>query len=112
MIILFKDPHQDNMRPLCCLFLSCLSITLAEMDEDSLNIRNPPTTDSFDILFAQHERTCGVYTECDTTADYVHMDTTCCGFCMCESKCLQYGSCCLGMYASFEHAFQTVQTTR
>ena len=36
----------------------------------------------------------------------------CCGSCTCDADCIRYGTCCLDVYRSFNHALQSTQNTR
>ena len=70
----------------------------------------------FDEMSATHRLICSEHETCrenDVLAvGYSGASSYCCGWCTCDSNCVQHGSCCLGVYDNFTHGRNSIQNTR
>ena len=70
----------------------------------------------FDEMSTAHRQICSEHETCrenDVLAvGYSGASSSCCGWCTCDSTCVQYGSCCLGIYDNFTHGRNSIQNTR
>ena len=81
-----------------CLLLLGMSVIFGENQEE------------FSMLALEHKRTCYTHATCRILGN--SSQSPCCGTCSCDSKCAKYGTCCLGMYHSFNHARESTQNNR
>ena len=110
LLLVFYSPllvvsYENIMWFICCLFVHNVALLLAQVDDQETS----DTIIEFRAAAIQHQRVCGVHPTCghDTREG-----SSCCGFCTCEDKCREHGSCCLTGYTGFPEALRSTQNSR
>lgn len=97
----------EGLLLVCCLFPLLSSELVGRfMSATDWHGSKCPLETSCNSVYYAHEGSLA------TEEDDKDAKDTCCGKCSCESNCFDFGTCCLGMYTSFEHGQRVISDSR